>query len=173
MVYLVKHPVHVWEKKLTATEYNYNSRFNNSYGYLDIGKSVNGKANRLDYYLLLRSNTEILRIPLAIHYLYDTLMLRGQFRPVARQSKEADQLWLNPMARALSREREFNQLMPDELHEVFYNAVGCLGDIIDTAPERQQRIARSHFDSLAMVEWKVDMYYKTFKAVNFIENSKS
>ena len=62
-------------------------------------------------------------------------------------------------------------MLPDELHKVFQNALGSLGDIIQDSPEKEQITARYHFNNLAMVDWKADLYHKTFQAVNFIENS--
>ena len=169
MTLLVKHPVHVLEKTLKAKKYSHFSRYTNSYGCLEVGKSVNGKANRLDYYILLTSNKEMLRIPIARHYVYDMLLTSCLYRPISRQSKEEDKLWFNKNARTLNRERDFNQLAPDELHEIFENALGSLGDIIKDSPEKEQITARRHFDNLSGIEWKVDMTYKIFKATNFLE----
>lgn len=162
MTYLAKFPIHVLEKRRSAKTYNYKSRYNKAYGYLDLDK-----ANQLHLYFSLSSKKDSLRIDIAKHYLYDTMLLNLQFRPIPRPRTVEDKIWLNPNIRALQPEKRFNDMLPDEMHTMFERSLEKMGLIVDNLTEKQGVKARAQFDRLVMVQWKAELLYQLWSAENF------
>lgn len=165
MAYIAKAPIHVLEKERRETEYKLYSKYK-GYAYL----AVNG--NRIDFNIIMSSKKETLKISIARHYLYDMLMFSLMFRKIPRQSHKEDKLWLHPGIRTLKREKDFNQMLPDEMRETFENALGSLGDIVKKSPEKEQISARIHFDKLVVRAWKADLMSELYNANKFIEKVK-
>ena len=162
MVFIAKVPLNVMEKKQASNTYNVKSRYK-GYAYLAVDRG-----NRIIFYVSLNSKKDSLRIPIARHYLYDMNLFALMFRPVPRQSKADDKLWLNPGVRSLQTEKNFNQMLPDEMHDRFEKALEGLDIAIKESPEKQQIIARQQFDRLVAVQWKADAMYELYCAEKLI-----
>ena len=162
MVYIAKFPVHVLEKKRSDVTYKNYSRYSLAYGYLELNK-----ANQLHLYFSLASKKDSLRIDVAKHYLYDTLLLNLIYRPIPRPNKVDNKLWLHPNPKALKTERMFNQMPPDQIHEVFERSLEKMGNLVTNLTEGQQKKAKAQFDRLTMLQWKADLLYEIWCAENF------
>lgn len=165
-MYIAKFPVHVLEKTRTASTYSYKSRYNKAYGYLDLNK-----ANQLHLYFSLSSKKDSLRINVPKHCLYDTLLLNLMYRPIPRPKRVDDKLWLHPGAKKLQTERRFNQMPPDQIHEVFEHSLEKMGNLVTNLTEKQQIKARAQFDRLAAVQWKADLLYEMWCSEKFEEKN--
>lgn len=165
-MYVAKFPLHVMEKTRAAATYNSKSRYSKAYGYLDLDKD-----NRLQLYFSLVSRKDSLRINVAKHYLYDTLLLNLMYRPIPRPRTVDDKLWLHPDAKKLRTERRFNQMPPDQIHKVFEHSLEKMGNLVTNLTGKQQIKARAQFDRLVEVQWKEDLLYTLWEAEKFEEKN--
>lgn len=165
-MYVTKFPVHVMEKKRTEREYNIKSRYNKAYGYLDLDRG-----NNLNFFISLSSKKDSLRIAVAKHYIFDTLLFNLLHRPIPRPRTIDDKLWLHPGARALKTQREFNNMPPDQLHEVFENCIENIDGLVTNLTGKQQKKAKEQFDRLQGQQWKVTALYELWQAENFVKQN--
>lgn len=162
MTYIAKFPLHVIEKRRKAKNYSYVSRYNKAYGYLDLDKG-----NQLHLYFSLSSKKDSLRIDVSKHYIYDTLLLNLMFRPIPRPRTIEDKIWLNPGLRALQPEKRFNDMLPDEMHEMFEHSLEKMGMLVTNLTEKQGVKARAQFDRLVTVQWKAELLHQLWQAEKF------
>lgn len=162
MVYIAKFPVHAEEKKSSEKEYNHKSKYKTAYGYLTLDKG-----NRLQFFISLSNKRESMKITIAKHYLYDTLLANLMYKPIPRPRTVDDHLWLNPNARALRTHRDFNQMTPDQMYATFEHALESITDTVINTSDNQQKRARVQFDDLVMRQWKMDLIYTIWQTENF------
>lgn len=158
-MYIAKFPLNVLQRDRGQYKFEPSRKYQNSYGYLDLTKD-----NTLRLYLSLTSKGDVIRVNIAKHYIYDVLLLNLMYRPIPRQSKADDHLWLHSGAKSLKTELIFNQMTPDKIHEVFENTLVGLDSLIKSSPEKERKTALNQFNKLTTRQWKVDLLYEMFNA---------
>lgn len=170
--FLTKFPVSITEKKhsienpRTGNTIHYDSEishaFATKYGYFDVDRK-----NNVTFIITLvdRTNEINYTIKVAKQYIYDSLMLFLQYRPVERKPWRTKNFYVHNNIGPLIPEAEMNKLTPPEIKERYMLAKGKLENFInDTPDETRKRTAELQLERMIIQQWKMELLHSIYVA---------